>query len=252
MYNTTKYRNDDDYSAHRMKYYYEYCEEKDLLDGFIIQEYMVTIDNIDFLHYSVLLQLDNYNEIPQKVEKIYNLVKYFNSKDSKMFEAIFLENKNMNYNFFINCDTQNSLEQEIYRAKYEYILKLKQQNPIEKFNEISNDEISKIWKPDKLFLVVDGKDVSASVYYDTNDMKYYLSYANEVFKNIDSIEVLTTDMGNVKKIRCKDKIFKVKNESKRNKKDNEIYLYDNVEEIFNKLGAEVIFDYENEKMYITF
>lgn len=254
MYNSTKYKNEDDYSSHRVKYYYEHCEDKSLLEGFYVEEDTITNDKIDFLHYTVLMQLNDYSEIESKVEKIYNLAKYFISKDDKMFEAIFLENKNMNYHFFINCDTANTLEQEIYKAKYEYMSKL---NQLGKLSEISQDEIDKIWKPEKLVLVVNGNEITlgnnivASVQYDSNNSQYYLSYPNEVFKKIDSIEILSIDMGNIKKIKYKNKVYKVKEEPKSKRKDNEIYLYDTIEQIFNKFSAKIEFDYENEKVYIT-
>lgn len=257
MYNSTKYKNEDDYSSQRMKYYCEHCEDKSLLEDFSIEEYMVNSNNVEFLHYSLIMQINDYNEIPNKVKKIYDLVNYFISKDDKMFEAIFLQNKYIDYYFFINCDTQKTLEQEIYRAKYDYISKLKKQNQIEKLNEIGKEEIDSIWKPEKLVLVVNGKeitlgnDIVASVQYDSNNNEYYLSYPNEVFKKIDSIEILTIDMGNIKKIRYKNKVYKVKEEPKSKRKDNEIYLYDTIEQIFNKFSEKIEFDYENEKVYIT-
>ena len=129
MYNTNQVRSDNDYSAQRTKYYIEHCEDKELLNGIQIEEFTFDYKDVEFLHYTLKIEVKDYNELDEAVEKAYKLAKYLHSQDPKMFESIFLNLKNLGASFItIPCDTENTLEEEINRAKQEYLKALEENN----------------------------------------------------------------------------------------------------------------------------
>ena len=73
MLNTTQVRSDNDYSAQRTKYYIEHCENQELLQDIQIDETTVDYKGIEFLRYSLGVELNDYFEIEEKTEKAYKL-----------------------------------------------------------------------------------------------------------------------------------------------------------------------------------
>lgn len=249
----------DDYSGQRLKYYIENCEEKSLIENFHIEEKNEHNENIEFLLYNVNIEVNNYSEIKDKVEKVYKIAKYLNSKDKKMYEPISIFNRKIEYYFSINCDVENTLEQEIYRAKYEYIKKLKEKSDLEELNQIGQEEIENIYKPESLLLIINGKQMKlynnedARVYYDLSDMKYHVSGTDVIMQQIDEIEVIKIGRlsGNVKKIKYNNKVYKVNQSTNDRKNKKMIYSGGTLEEFVDKFQSEIVYDYSHNKVYVT-
>lgn len=250
----------DDYSAQRLKYYIQNCENKSLLEDFDAQESTETTENIQFLKYSINTKINDYYEIENKVKEAYELARYLHQKDDKMYEPINIVNWDISYYFSIQCDSSRTLEQEIYRAKYVYISNLKQNNNQEILNKIGNEEISKIWKPETLLLFINGKqmklynDGQAMVYYRPENKNYYMSGGDVILQQIEQIEILETGKmsGFVKKIKYKDKEYKVKQSSDNGTgKSNVIYISGTLEEFLEKFDSEINYDYDNGKVFVT-
>ena len=143
-------------------------------------------------------------------------------------------------------------------AKYQYINILKETNNVVELNKIGNQEIEDMWKPDKLLLYINDKqmklynDFDAVVYYDIKNRSYYMSGLDVIFKQIEPIEVLKQGIfsGNVKKIKYNNKVYKVSSSSE-GKKDDVIYSMEIVENFCKKFNTIPEYDYENKKVYIT-
>ena len=254
MLNTTQYRNDNDYSAQRTKYYIEHCEDKTLLDGVKIEESTFTSEGIEFLHYTLLIELNDYSEIKEKTEKAYKLAKYLYSQDNKMFESIFLDMTDVDVSLItISCDIEKSLEEEIYSVKYDYIQTLYVNDKKEELQKIGQDEITKIWKPKYLQIVQNEKETTVKVEYNLEDKTYHIVNMSRFFEQLDNVEILKTDMFSqeIKKIKFNDKTFKIEQELSNGKnKDDVIYTEENIDDICRKLNCETIYDYSNQKIYI--
>ena len=61
-YNESKTRMDNDYRDQAMKYYIEHCEDKQLLEDFKIEEGFYRYKNVEFLTYSVGIEINHYNQ----------------------------------------------------------------------------------------------------------------------------------------------------------------------------------------------
>lgn len=264
MLNTTQVRSDNDYSAQRTKYYIEHCENQELLQDIQIDETTVDYKGIEFLRYSLGVELNDYFEIEEKTEKAYKLAKYLHSKDSKMFEGIGINAKNFMSLISVRADTEKSLEEEIYSVKYNYIEQLHEaiKNPAlshnannkQELQDIGQEEIDKIWKPKYLQLIVNEKETTEQVSYNLEDKKYHIVNISRLFKQIDKIEILKTDIFSqeVKKIKYNNKTYKIEQGSNNGKNKNDIiYTEENIDDIFKKLDSKIIYDYSNKKVYIT-
>lgn len=249
----------DDYSAQRLKYYIENCEDKTLLENFNIEEKVEKYEDEEFLKYDVNIKINDYNELNEKVQKVYQLVKYLNSKDKKMFESISIISNDINYYFSIQCYTTRSYEQELDEAKYKYIDVLKENNDKSKLEKIGQKEISEIWKPKSLLLIINGKqmklynDGQARVFYAQEDQKYYMSGTDVIMQQIDQIKILKKSklLGTVKKLEYNNKKYKVKSSSGEGKnKNNVIYTGGTLDKFLENFDSEVTYDYENEKVYV--
>lgn len=243
MYNTTKVRSDNDYSAHRVKYYFENCEDKELIQNFNIEEESVEYDGVEFLHYSILSSVDNYDEIEQKVRNAYKLKEYFLTKNSKMFEAIFIQNWDINYHFYIACDTQYTEEQEIYRAQYEFIKQAKEYNST-LLNQISESEMERIWKPETLSIMWNNTEVGKAK-YDLANQEYYINDIDEILDSISEFEVTkrTKFPDKIKKIKYNNKVYEV-SENETNKNNN-LYEAIPLREFCEKLNFSENYDYNS-------
>lgn len=249
----------DDYSAQRLKYYIDNCEDRNLIEGFNIEETKETYENEEFLQYNMNIELNNYNELSEKVQKVYQLVKYLNSRDNKMFESISIINKDINYYFSIQCYTTRNYEQELSQAKYKYINTLKEDNNQKELQKINQEEINEIWKPESLLLIINGKqmklynDGQARVFYVQEDGKYYMSGTDVILQQIEQIKILKKSklLGTVKKLEYNNKKYKVKSSSGEGKnKNNVIYTGGTLEKFLENFNSEVTYDYENEKVYV--
>ena len=264
MLNTTQVRSDNDYSAQRTKYYIEHCENQELLQDIQIDETTVDYKGIEFLRYSLGVELNDYFEIEEKTEKAYKLAKYLHSKDSKMFEGIGINAKNFMSLISVSADTEKSLEEEIYSVKYNYIEQLHEaiKNPAlshnannkQELQDIGQEEIDKIWKPKYLQIVVNEKETAEKVQYNLEDKKYQIVNISRFFKQLDKIEILKTDIFSqeVKKIKYNSKTYKIEQGLNYGKNKNDIiYTEENIDDIFKKLDSKIIYDYSNKKVYIT-
>ena len=255
MLNTTQVRNDNDYSAQRTKYYIEHCKDKKLLEDVKVDESTITYDGIEFLHYTLFIELNDYDEIEEKTEKAYKLAKYLYSQNNKMNESIFLDMTNVNVSLItIRCDTEKSLEEEIYSVKYKYIQTLYANNKKEELQKIGQKEINKIWKPEYLQLIVNKRETTEKVEYNLEDKTYHIVNMSGFFKQLDGVEILKTDMFSqeIKKIKYNGKSYKI-NQDLNNEKNKEdvIYKDESIESILKKLNASFEFDYANKKIYVT-
>lgn len=249
----------DDYSAQRLKYYIDNCEDRSLIEGFNIEEKKEKYENEEFLQYNINIELNNYNELNEKVHKVYQLAKYLNLKDNKMFESISIIEKDINYYFSIQCYTSRSYEEELNEAKYKYINTLKESNNQKELEKIGQKEINEIWKPESLLLIINGKqmklynDGQARVFYVREDGKYYMSGTDVILQQIEPIKILKKSklLGTVKKLEYNNKKYKVNSSSGKDKnKSNVIYTGGTLDKFLEKFDSEVTYDYENEKVYV--
>ena len=250
----------DDYSAQRLKYYIENCEDKTLLEHFKIEEKTEIYKNEELLQYNMGIEINDYNELEEKVKKIYKLVKYLNSKDKRMYESVTIINNDIDYYFSIQCYTTRTYEQELDNAKYTYINNLKEKNNQKELEKIGQQEIKEIWKPQSLLLIINGKqmklynDDPARVFYVQEDKKYHMSGTDVILQQIEPIEVLKMSKltGFVKKIKYNNKKYTVKQSSSNGKsKNNVVYGGGTLEEFLEKFDSEVAYDYDNKKVYVT-
>lgn len=249
MYNSNQFRSDNDYSGQRTKYYFEKCTDENLKSNFYPQETTITYNGIEFLQYTIISNVNNYYEIANKVNAAYKLIQYFLSQNNKMYEAIFIENSSINYHFPIDIDTQNSLEQEIYCAKYEYIKALKAANS-NLINQIENEEIKNIWKPTTLSLYINNKKVG-NVKYAPANKKYCIDGLNGILSSCDEIKItkISNYSKEIKQIEYNNKKYKVVSEKKQ--KNNVFYNNMTLDNFCKMLNAKIKYDYNNEKAYIT-
>ena len=167
------------------------------------------------------IEINDYNELEEKVQKVYKLAKYLNSKDKRMYESIAIINNDTNYYFSIQCYTTRTYEQELGNAKYTYINNLKEKNNQKELEKIGQQEINKIWKPQSLLLIINGKqmklynDYPARVFYSNEDNNYHMSGTDVILQQIDPIEVLKMSKltKDVKEIKYHNKKYKVKQSS---------------------------------------
>ena len=250
----------DDYSENRLKYYIENCKDKSLVSNLNIEQGIKEGYNTDFLKYEVYIDIENYDELESACNKAYNIVKYLEEQDNKMYEEIIIRNKKIDYYNSLNCNGLSSIEKEIYKAKYEYINILKERNNQQELNKINQVEIENIWKPKQLEIILNGTNAklynyeNAKLYYYTDEQKYKITgIGNVLLKSIDSVEILkiNKDLDYVRKIRYKNKIYKVKQEdtSKENKSDT-VYVGGTLEEFVEKFEAKINYDFENKRVYL--
>ena len=169
-----------------------------------------------------------------------------------MNEPIFLDMTDVVVSLInIRCDTEKSLEEEIYSVKYNYIQTLYVNDKKEELQKIGQKEINKIWKPEYLQLIVNGKETTEKVEYNLEDKKYHMVNISRFLKQLDNVEILKTDKFSqeIKKIKVNDKIYKIE-QGLNNGKNDVIYTEENVDDIFKKLNCETKYDYSNEKIYV--
>ena len=255
MLNTTKFINEDDYSAQRTKYYIEHCKDKKLLEGVKVDENTVTSQGVEFLHYTLFIELNDYDEIEEKTEKAYKLAKYLHSQDSRMFEPIFLDMTTVNVSLItINCNTEKSLEEEIYSAKYKYIQTLDANNKKEEMQKIGSKEINKIWKPEYLQLIVNEKATTVKTQYDLEDKEYHIVNITNFFEQIDKIEIAekNTFSKEIEKIKYNGKTYQIKQGQNSGKNENNIiYTEEGINSIIEKFNGSIKYDYYDKKIYVT-
>lgn len=250
----------DDYSENRLKYYIENCNDKSLIKGLNIEEGIKTGYDTEFLKYEVYIDIENYEQLENACNKAYKIVKYLEQQDKNMYEAIIIRNKNIEYYNSLNCNELSSIENEIYKAKYKYIDILKEKNNQTELNKIDQNEINDIWTPKKLEIIINGQNVklynneNANAYYNLDEKKYKISgIGNVLLKNISGVEILKINKhtDSIKKIKYKNKIYNVKQEStsKNNKKDM-IYIGGTLEEFIEKFDANIKYDFNNKKVYV--
>lgn len=236
----------NDYADQRIKYYFEHCEDKNLTKDFYIEQEYLKYEDIDgFLHYTVMISVNEYNEVAKKVEKAYNLARYFFSKDNKMTGAIVLENASINYHYFLQYSTQNSLEQEISSAQYYYMQK-------------SNNENSSENPPEILTLYINGSIIAGNgnkpieVIYEPVEKVYNIINPTAVLNQMENVEIEKISFwGEIKQIKYNGKKYKVQEEIKNSKKKNTIYLYNSLEDFFEVFDSKIVYDYLNKCVYVT-
>jgi len=121
----------DDYSDRRFKYYVESYPDKELLKEFNIEEKTQIYENYgntEFLQYNVTISVNNYDEIEEKAEKLYKLVNYIRNQNDKVYNSISFVNFDIKFWLPINCNTNDSLEYIIGKAKYQYFNILEEKN----------------------------------------------------------------------------------------------------------------------------
>lgn len=203
----------EDYEAQRVKYYIDNCTNKSLIEDFEIDTKFENKENIQFLRYNINLCMNNYSELDEKVEKIYNLEKYLNSKDYNIYTNVVLVNKNVNYYFGIDIRSCKDLEYMKYRFRDSYIRFVKENNCVNEIKNIGLNEIKEYYRPENLKLIVNGKqlklynDGDAIVYYFWKTKKYNMSGVDAFINQIEPMEVVKKSKftGEIKKIKYNGK-----------------------------------------------
>lgn len=113
----------------------------------------------------------------------------------------------------------------------------------------------------KITIIINNKNAKlynnddAKVYYYESDRKYeILGMGNVLLKNIDNVEILKINkkLDLVKEIKYKGKIYKVEQtDSSKENRDDTIYINGTLEEFFEKFDSEIVYDFENGKVYIS-
>lgn len=241
-----------DYSERRLKYYIEHCEDTALTEGLTIQSSTEQENGISFLKYEVWIDISSYEELEKAVKQAYDLTEYFKKQDETMYEFIGIR-KDPFY-FTVNCENTLSYLDVLKEAKYTYFDSMKENQ--DSFSEQERQEFKAIWKPKELQIVVNGKEIEdvfgdfAKVEYHPIEEYYYFSNMSDVIREVESMHILKEKNKAIQKIEYKGEVYELE-PGPGEKKKNKLPMEGNVEMLKEFFGAEIIYNYENEKIEIN-
>ena len=206
--------NIEDSQAHKLKYYFEHLDNEELKNKFTANESYYKVKEEDeqkFLKYDLKTYISNYEEIDEAVSNCYQMLQYLKEKEIYGYA---MENK-------VNT------------------------------NEIPKEDIEKYYKP-SLTIVLNGEELKEynEVDYNYEIGEYEIRYFARVIDNVESVEKLLYDSGNVIKLKYNGEEYKLHYDNNELEKNNIPYVcrISYIEEIFN---ANVTYDIENRKVYIN-
>ena len=255
FFNTMDYKSSmDDYEEVRLKYYYNKIGDENLKSEFQVYEkensYTELGQSFTLLHYYLEKNINNYNEI----ENAMKLLKEFNDLDKNINKGIYIQNPVINLSYEVNYQKENM--RQIDELKNDYIQKLKENNQMSELDKIGNEEINKIWKPSKLSIVLNGRNITNEnkdvyVIYEYENKYYTISNADNLLKYIPDVEIVSESTDGITKIKYNSREYKIKHSTGKNK-SNKIYLYNSVNDLFKTLEYNnILYDYENMRLIIN-
>lgn len=201
----------DDYRATAIKYYLENYEKENNIQGLEKKEDMYTLINnedVEFLDFDFWININNYEDIEVATNTIYNVKRYISQYVNT--DDVFTLNgkiKKEGYTSPVSYTDKDELDNLIYEEKYYYINYLKENNL--SLSGISSKDIENIWKPQKLKIEVDGKDLintdnrplldNSYATYNPKTKEYDFSLIN-ILENTNKVEKITDENGNLKEI----------------------------------------------------
>ena len=247
FFNTMDYKSSmDDYEEFRLKYYYNKIGDENLKS-----EFQVCEKENSYTELGQSFTLLNYY-----LEKNINmkLLKEFNDLDKNINKGIYIQNPVINLSYEVNYQKENMYQ--IEELKNDYIQKLKENNQISELDRIGNEEINKIWKPSRLSIVLNGRNITNEnkdiyVIYEYENKYYTISNADSLLKYIPNVKIIGESSDGITKIKYNSKEYKIEHSTGKNK-SNKIYLYNSVNDLFKTLEYNnILYDYENMKLIIN-
>lgn len=242
--------NIEDSQAHKLKYYFEHLDDEELKKNFVGDESYYKVnekDSQEFLKYDLKTYVSSYEEIDEAVLNCYRMVQYCKEKEIYGYVIFYIYGDY--WGGFGQSDEDREYEELLNREKNNYI-KFAMENNI-KINEISEEDLEKYYRPD-LKIILNGKELEEynDVNYNYEIGEYEIKYFQRVIDNVDNVEKLLYNMGNVIKIKYNGKEYKLHYDNNELKKNSIPYVcrISYIEEIF---GSEVKYDLKNKKIYIT-
>ena len=248
FFNTMDYKSSmDDYEEVRLKYYYNKIGDENLKSEFQVYEkensYTELGQSFTLLHYYLEKNINNMK-----------LLKEFNDLDKNINKGIYIQNPVINLSYEVNYQKENM--RQIDELKNDYIQKLKENNQMSELDKIGNEEIKKIWKPSKLSIVLNGRNITNEnkdvyVIYEYENKYYTISNADNLLKYIPDVEIVSESTDGITKIKYNSREYKIKHSTGKNK-SNKIYLYNSVNDLFKTLEYNnILYDYENMRLIIN-
>ncbi len=242
--------NIEDSQAHKLKYYFENLDNEELKKNFIGNESYYKVnenDSQEFLKYDLKTYISSYEEIDEAVLNCYQMLQYCKEKEIYGYVIFYIYGDY--WGGFGQDDEGKNYEELLNREKNNYI-KFAMENNI-KVNEIPEQDIEKYYKPE-LTIVLNGEELEEynEVNYNYEIGEYEIRYFARVIDNVESIEKLLYDRGNVIKLKYNGEEYKLHYDNNQLEKNNIPYVcrISYIEEIFN---AKVTYDIENRKVYIN-
>lgn len=243
--------NRDDLQAHKLKYYFEKLEDNELKQTFEPLESYYKINETDeqeFLKYELATSINSYKEFDEIVLNCYKLLEYCKNQEIRGY-TILLNYNNYGTGFGQNdegIDYQTLLDRE----KNNYIRYLVDRNA--STNEIPTSDIEKIYRPQDLELILNGKNLGKdyNVRYNDEIKEYEIHDFQKLVENIDNIEKVEYNKGIVSKIKYNNKIYKL-HYSNRELKKNSIPYVCRISYIEQLFDAKIKYDYLSKIIYIN-
>ena len=242
--------NIEDSQAHKLKYYFEHLDNEELKNKFTANESYYKVKEEDeqkFLKYDLKTYISNYEEIDEAVSNCYQMLQYLKEKEIYGY-AIFYVYGNY-WGGFGQSDEDKGYEELLNREKNNYI-KFAMENKVNT-NEIPKEDIEKYYKP-SLTIVLNGEELKEynEVDYNYEIGEYEIRYFARVIDNVESVEKLLYDRGNVIKLKYNGEEYKLHYDNNELEKNNIPYVcrISYIEEIFD---AKVTYDIENRRVCIN-
>ena len=242
--------NIEDSQAHKLKYYFEHLDNEELKQKFVGNEEYYKINENDaqeFLKYDLKTYISSYDEIDEAVLNCYQMLQYCKEKEIYGYVIFYIYG---NYwGGFGQSDEDIGYEELLVREKNNYI-KFAIENNIN-IDKIPEQDIEKYYKPN-LKIVINGQELEEykEVNYNYEIGEYEIRYFQRVVDNIDTVEKLLYNMGNVIKIKYNGKEYKLHYDNNELKKNSIPYVcrISYIQEIFD---TEIEYDLKNKKINIT-
>ena len=248
----------DDYEEFRLKYYYNKIGDENLKSEFQVCEkensYTELGQSFTLLNYYLEKNINDYYEIENAINTSMKLLKEFNDLDKNINKGIYIQNPVINLSYEVNYQKENMYQ--IEELKNDYIQKLKENNQISELDRIGNEEINKVWKPSRLSIVLNGRNITNEnkdiyVIYEYENKYYTISNADSLLKYIPNVKIIGESSDGITKIKYNSKEYKIEHSTGKNK-SNKIYLYNSVNDLFKTLEYNnILYDYENMKLIIN-
>ena len=243
----------DDYRESIIKYYTEKYVKEHQITNIKISESKINdplYHKTDFLQYDFWFEIQSYKDIENVVTSLFNIESYIcqNVSSKDMFTLGGKIRKN-GYISKVQYNGHSQLDSLLYQEQYSYINYLKENNI--STQDISNDELQRIWKPEKLKIIINNKELENSDKRKLMDnsfavfnleIKDYDLYLPHLVEYIESIEKLENNV-----IKYKGKTYKIEGNTYTDKNISYQCNITKLQEIFN---AKIDYDYDNKKIFI--